>query len=102
MIQLLSAGISVLALCNVALSAGIATHAPRVTLKNGTYEGLYSAQLKQDIFLGIPYAQPPVGDLRFRNPKSLQSKFGGVKKAVAYAASCVGYGVSGSLAAVIH
>lgn len=70
---------------------------PTATLKNGTYEGLYVDSLHQDLFLGIPYAQPPVGDLRLRNPVSLNQTFG-TKQAITYGPSCIGYGVWISLA----
>lgn len=69
-----------------------ARDSPRATLKNGTYEGLYLDSLDQDLFLGVPYAQPPIGDLRLRNPVSLNTTFH-TKKAVKYGLSCIGYGV---------
>jgi hypothetical protein len=69
---------------------GSCAAAPRATVKNGTYEGKWVASYNQDLFLGIPYAQPPVGDLRLRNPQSLNETFD-VKQAVEYADSCVGY-----------
>jgi hypothetical protein len=50
---------------------------PLVSVKNGTYAGVYSSVYDQDFFLGIPYAQPPIGDLRFRNPQSLNSTWPG-------------------------
>ncbi|KAG6312818.1 hypothetical protein E4U22_001506, partial [Claviceps purpurea] len=31
--------------------------APTVSVKNGTYEGIYSLGYHQDFFLGIPYAK---------------------------------------------
>ncbi|KAF5718612.1 carboxylesterase family [Fusarium mundagurra] len=65
---------------------------PRVTVKNGTYEGIYSPEYHQDFFLGLPYAQPPVGNLRFRVPRPLNSSFQSVHDAKAYPAACVGYG----------
>lgn len=66
---------------------------PTVKVKNGTYVGKYVASYDQDLFLGVPFAQPPVGALRFQNPQSLNEKFG-IRKATEYADSCVGYGVS--------
>lgn len=68
--------------------------APTARVKNGTLEGLYSAQYNQDFFLGIPYAQPPLHDLRFNLPHSLNSSWHGSKEAKEYSPECVGYGVS--------
>ncbi|KAH7014480.1 Alpha/Beta hydrolase protein [Microdochium trichocladiopsis] len=65
---------------------------PTVQIKNGTYRGVHSAQYNQDFFLGIPYAQPPVGNLRFRQAHSLNETWDGVRDAVEYSKECVGYG----------
>ncbi|GMF73061.1 unnamed protein product [Aspergillus oryzae] len=80
-----------------ALPAVVAGLPPTATVKNGTYEGKYVALYDQDLFLGIPFAQPPVGELRFQNPQSLNSTFG-TRNATEYADSCVGYGVRLALA----
>lgn len=40
-----------------------------VKTKQGLVEGLYSDDGKAVIFRGVPYAQPPVGELRFRRPQ---------------------------------
>ncbi|KAK6338519.1 hypothetical protein TWF730_002582 [Orbilia blumenaviensis] len=49
-------------------------YVPQVKLRNGTVTGIYSPEYSQDFFLGIPYAEPPVGSLRFRPPKHLNTK----------------------------
>lgn len=69
------------------------TNTPVVTVKNGSYSGIYNPTYKQDFFLGIPYAQPPVNDFRFRTPNSLNTSWPNVTKpATAYSPFCVGYG----------
>ena len=40
---------------------------PVVSLSYATFEGNSTAGV--DSFLGVPYAQPPVGNLRFRRPQ---------------------------------
>ena len=39
-------------------------------------------------YLGIPYAEPPVGDLRFAAPKPAKP-WSGIKRATEFGASCV-------------
>lgn len=63
---------------------------PVAQLKNGTYVGAHSSQYNQDFFLGIPYAQPPVGDLRFKNPVSLNESWSDERQATQYSkAVCI-------------
>lgn len=50
---------------------------PSVVIKNGTVTGAYLPTFDQDAFLGVPFAQPPVGDLRLRRPQSLNTSFPG-------------------------
>ncbi|KAL4767841.1 Alpha/Beta hydrolase protein [Aspergillus nidulans var. acristatus] len=65
---------------------------PTVDLDNGTYLGLYNDEYAQDLFLGIPYAQPPVGSLRFAAPQPLREAFDGPRNATEYGWMCIGYG----------
>jgi len=53
-------------------NASTTTH-PSVTLSNGTVVGLSANGT--DSFRGIPYAQPPTGNLRLRRPAPLLSGF---------------------------
>ncbi|KAF7922316.1 uncharacterized protein EAE97_011058 [Botrytis byssoidea] len=86
--------IPVLSLCAPLVSAipTIRSTAPTVTVKNGSYTGLHNTYYNQDFFLGIPYAQPPIKDLRFRVPQSLNESWTTSKSATKYPPFCVGYG----------
>lgn len=68
--------------------------APVATTQNGTYRGRYLDGWNQDVFLGMPYAQPPLGDLRFRWPQSINTSFDGIRDASAYGYSCQQYHTS--------
>ncbi|KAJ7626883.1 alpha/beta-hydrolase [Roridomyces roridus] len=67
--------------------AAVTAQQPTVTIKNGTVRGIGLPQFSQSIFLGIPYAQPPVGDLRLRPPRSINASFGTLD-ATAYSPHC--------------
>ena len=68
------------------------TTPPKVELRNGSYYGLYNAEYHQDFFLGIPFAQPPVGDLRLQLPQSLNASWSKTRNATKYGHACYGYG----------
>lgn len=71
--------------------------APSATVKNGTYMGKYVSEWEQDQFLGIPYAEPPVGPLRFARPRSLNISFSEARDATQYGYSCYQYGTTFNL-----
>ncbi|OZJ04896.1 hypothetical protein BZG36_02513 [Bifiguratus adelaidae] len=60
-------------------------------IANGTLVGKHLDGFNQDIFIGIPYAQPPTGELRFAPPQPLNSAWGS-RKAVKYGNSCYAFG----------
>ena len=74
------------------LSAFNNVSAPTATVKNGTLAGKYLPGWDQDAFLGIPYAQPPLGPSRFKYPQSLNSTYSGTLDASRYGYSCLQYG----------
>jgi para-nitrobenzyl esterase len=57
--------------------------ANRVTTASGTLQGTTVAGANVRAFLGIPFAAPPVGKLRWRPPKPVKP-WKGVRKAVAF------------------
>ncbi len=65
---------------------------PKVSVRNGSYFGIHSTNYKQDFFLGIPFAQPPVDDLRLRIPASLNRSWTHIRPATEYGYACIGYG----------
>ena len=65
----------------VALATAISSMAqigPRVTTANGVLEGTDCSGVK--VFKGVPFAQPPVGQLRWRAPKPVEN-WSGVRSA---------------------
>jgi para-nitrobenzyl esterase len=62
--------------------------AARVTVKTGVLEGLRGTKTPNEVaFLGIPYAAPPVGELRWKPPQPATS-WSGVRKARGYRPAC--------------
>ncbi|KAF9522510.1 carotenoid ester lipase precursor [Crepidotus variabilis] len=58
---------------------------PKVTLDNGVFTG--GRLLKTHRFLGIPFAQPPIGPLRFRLPQPIPA-YSGSYNAKFYSLAC--------------
>lgn len=77
-----------LSLSTLSQSAAIPRQAqPAAIIKNGTLLGTQNSHFNQDFFLGIPYAQPPVGNLRFNLPQSVNQSWP-ERQAVAYGPWC--------------
>jgi para-nitrobenzyl esterase len=60
----------------------------RVRTDAGAVAGIKSADGKVVIFKGIPYASPPVGDLRWKEPQPV-APWKGVKKTTEFGARCM-------------
>ncbi|TCD65524.1 hypothetical protein EIP91_002532 [Steccherinum ochraceum] len=63
----------------------ISTVAPIVTLDQGTFVGIGNGNVSK--FLGIPFAKPPVGDLRYRLPVP-NDAYTGVQSAASFGSAC--------------
>src|SRR5579864_1546843 len=59
-----------------------------VKVKGGLIAGDISSGSSIAVFKGIPYAAPPVGDLRWRAPRPLVP-WQGIRKADQFSASCI-------------
>ncbi|KAF6812061.1 carboxylesterase [Colletotrichum sojae] len=75
----------------LACLGAVAAQEPTAQVVNGTYRGLRLSDWDQDAFLGIPFAQPPVGELRYRWPQSLNTSFHDVRDATQHGYSCMQY-----------
>ena len=55
-----------------------------VTVKQGDLQGVYSEDKSVEVYAGIPYAEPPVGELRWKEPQDAEP-WDGVMKADRFA-----------------
>lgn len=55
----------------------------QVTIKNGIIEGAYDTRTGIQTYFGVPFAKPPVGDLRWKAPQPLEA-WSGVKETKAF------------------
>jgi para-nitrobenzyl esterase len=61
---------------------------PIVGLRTGDLEGTrFGPKQNEEAFLGVPYAAPPVGELRWKPPQPVP-KWSGTRKASAFASPC--------------
>ncbi len=68
------------------IAAEPSTSAPTASTRDGVVEGRRENGL--DVFLGVPFAAPPVGALRWKEPQAVAG-WTGTRKADAHAASCM-------------
>ena len=55
-----------------------------VTVRQGDLQGVYSEDKSYEVYAGVPYAEPPVGELRWKEPQDAKP-WDGVLKADHYA-----------------
>ena len=67
---LLAFTFSISALMSIA-QANTNAFAVQATTQNGIIEGNYDTKSGIQTYFGIPFAQPPVGDLRWKDPQPL-------------------------------
>ena len=78
---------AMMALCGLAVGLAVPAAAdPVVRTDKGLIRGKDAPGV--DAFLGIPFAQPPLGDLRWRDPQPVKS-WHGVRAAMEFSASCM-------------
>jgi para-nitrobenzyl esterase len=65
-------------------------------IENGIIEGLYDAKTDLQYYLGIPFAKPPIGDLRWKAPQPLDN-WTGVKETKKFGACAVQAPVFGDM-----
>jgi hypothetical protein len=102
-LEALALAVSILFITAYILWRILSAHTPyldhgidRVSLaktSNGTYKGTYLAGYSQYRFVGMPYAAPPVGPLRFRVAQPLNVSWDGIREATQYGPQCLTYGV---------
>jgi para-nitrobenzyl esterase len=68
------------------LSISVKSQNALVKTANGKIQGTTNTDKTVRIFKGIPFAAPPVGDLRWKTPQPVQN-WKGIKKCTAFAAS---------------
>lgn len=81
-------GVAVLCYCGVALATvalGTNHTPPIVELAYGTFEGTTADDIS--LFLGVPFANPPIGPLRFAPPQ-WPEPFTGIREAISYGPAC--------------
>jgi para-nitrobenzyl esterase len=69
----------------VVASFGVQAAPPRVTIDSGVVEGLLEGG--QAVFLGIPFAAPPKGELRWKAPRPV-AKWQGARSASNFGPAC--------------
>lgn len=67
---------------------GVGASSVNVQTRIGTIAGVPNASLSIDAFLGVPFAQPPVGSLRFKAPLPLPNSPSAMRNASSFGPAC--------------
>jgi para-nitrobenzyl esterase len=78
------------------LSASAASAADEVTVENGKLQGTANEDRSVRMFKGIPFAAPPVGELRWRAPQPA-ANWNGVRQADKFGSACLQTDVFGDI-----
>jgi para-nitrobenzyl esterase len=78
------------------VSAGTAAAADRVTIETGELQGSTNVDQTVRIFKGIPFAAPPVGELRWKGPQP-QMSWKGLRQADKFGPACLQTNVFGDI-----
>ena len=91
-----SFGLSLLAIlfCFVGCGGEKSIPTPAVAIEGGQIQGAFEEDSKVAVFKGVPFAAPPVGNLRWHPPQSVQA-WEGVRDATAYGSECPQAGYDG-------
>ncbi|KAK7033929.1 hypothetical protein VNI00_012553 [Paramarasmius palmivorus] len=90
-----------LALVAPVFSVSVRDEAPTIDLGDaGTYIGILQNNGTVESWKGIPYATPPIGDLRFSAPTPLESQLGVVTDVSDDALRCVQFGAASNIVGV--
>ncbi|MFI5097397.1 MAG: carboxylesterase/lipase family protein [Candidatus Acidiferrales bacterium] len=78
------------------ICAGAASPADEVTVENGKLQGVTNEDHSVRMFKGIPFAAPPVGELRWKAPQPALS-WNGVRQADKFGSACLQTNVFGDI-----
>lgn len=76
------------------LGANAAAQSPQAETANGTVEGRYESGIS--VYRGVPFAAPPTGELRWREPQAV-SNWDGLRQAAKFGPRCMQLPVFGDM-----